>query len=117
TNQPISCHCSFPWSRAQRHSGWKNFDRYSRLQRLGAGARQNRKTVPHCRAVARLCQTPFRDQADKDAAATTCQASTSALVRVGETQRTALIASKMISENGSVIEAASSPRVAAAILL
>jgi hypothetical protein len=60
---------------------------------------------------------PFRDQADKDAAATTRHASTSAGDCVGETQRTALIVPKVTSENGTLIEAANFLRVAGAMFV
>jgi len=53
----------------------------------------------------------------KDFAATTRHASTSVRLRVGEAQRTALIESKVISENGSLIDRANSCRTTVDIFL
>jgi len=73
------------------------------------------KTSSNSGTVERLSDA--KSQSDKDAAATTRQALTSALVRVGETQRTALIAPKVTSENGTLIEAATFLRVAGAMFV
>jgi hypothetical protein len=54
---------------------------------------------------------------DRDFVAITRQASTSARLRVGEAQQTALIESKTTVENGNLIERASSRRAASDILL
>jgi hypothetical protein len=64
-----------------------------------------------------ICDAKLKSSYRSILAAMTCHSPTSAPDCVGETQRTALIASKVSSESGTLIEAANSRRVAAAIFL
>ena len=54
TDQPVSRQRCVPRPRPQRHSRRKDFNRYSRLQRLRARASQNRQALSNCRVVAAL---------------------------------------------------------------
>ncbi len=80
----------------------------------GPGTSQNRKTLPNCRAVGRLRQSPLDPSRFS---ATTDHASTSARLCVGEMHRTAFKESKITSENGTSIERASRRRSLIDILL